>query len=193
MTKHGREESRNRRQAEIRKKIDDQTKIAEELQKDLNKGSHQFKELQTKARDLRRVFDELDNEHAERESKGVPGHIKDNVEWDQARHWLHEIYHAVRSYLEQNAPKYEGIKLAPFEPKRLKTKEPSTKQKGKEDESSKKKKGEEEKSQVSATSARSVFPANPSQLKQFLESKDLNFKEKLISLQKEMNETKKKP
>jgi hypothetical protein len=37
-----------------------------------------------------------------------------------------------------------------------------------------------------------VFPANPSQLKQFLESKDLNFKEKLISLQKETSETKRK-
>jgi hypothetical protein len=35
-----------------------------------------------------------------------------------------------------------------------------------------------------------VFPATPSQLKQFLESKDLNFKEKLISLKKEMSETK---
>jgi hypothetical protein len=52
------------------------------------------------------------------------------------------------------------------------------------------KKGEKEKSQVSATSARSVFPANPSQLKQFLENKDLNFKEKLISLKKETSETK---
>jgi hypothetical protein len=80
--------------------------------------------------------------------------------------------------------------LAPFEPKRLKTKEPSTKQKGKEDERSKKKKREEEKSQVSATSARSVFPVKPLQLKQFLENKDLNFKEKLISLKKETSEAK---
>jgi hypothetical protein len=74
--------------------------------------------------------------------------------------------------------------------KEIKTKEPSTKQKGKDGETSKKKKAEEEKSQVSATSARSVFPANPTQLKQFLESKDLNFKEKLISLLKETSKTK---
>jgi hypothetical protein len=151
MAGHRRDESRNRRRAEIKEKIDDQTKIAKELQKEVDQGSHQFKELVTKARDLRKVFDELDNDHAERESKGVPGHVKDNVQWDQARHRLHKIYHAVRSYLEQNAPKDEGIKLAPFKPKKLKTNEPSTKQKGKEDESSKKKKREEEKSQVSAT------------------------------------------
>ncbi len=62
---------------------------------------------------------------------------------------------------------------------------------GKDGEGSKKKKAEEEKSQVSATSAGLVFPANPTQLKQFLESKDLNFKEKLISLRKEISETKK--
>jgi hypothetical protein len=190
MAGHGREESRNRKQAEIRKKIDYQTKIVEELQKEVDKGSQQFKELQTRARDLRKVFDELDNEHAERESTGVPGHVKDNAEWDQKRNRLHQVYHLIRSYLEQNAPPDEGIKLAPFEPKRLKTKEPPTKQKGRDGESSKKKKGEEETSQISATSARSVFPANPSQLKQFPESKDLNFKEKLISLPKETNETK---
>jgi hypothetical protein len=189
MAGHGREESRNRKRAEVRKKIDDQTKIAEELQKEVDQGSLQFKELLTRARDLRRVFDELDNEHAERESTGVPGHVKDNAEWDQARNRLHQVYRSIRSYLEENAPPDEGIKLAPVEPKRLKTKEPSTKQKGKDGEGSKKKKGEE-KSQVSATSARSVLPANPTQLKQFLESKDLNFKEKLISLKKETNETK---
>jgi hypothetical protein len=67
------------------------------------------------------------------------------------RNRLHQVNHSIRSYLELNAPPDEGIKLAPFEPKRLKTKEPSTKQKGKEDERSKKKKREEEKSQVSAT------------------------------------------
>jgi hypothetical protein len=135
------------------------------------------------------VFDKLDIEHTERESTGVPGYLKDNAEWDQARNRLHEVYHSIRSYLEQNAPKDEGIKLAPFEPKRLKTKEPSTKQKGRGGEGSKKKKSED-KSQVSVTSAGSVFPVNPSQLKQFLENKDLNFKEKLISLKKETNETK---
>jgi hypothetical protein len=114
MAGHNRDQSLNRKQADIRKKIDDQTKIAKELQKDVEKGSRQFKELQTMARDLRRVFDELDNKHAERESMGVPGHVKDNVKWDQARLRLHQIYPAVRSYLEQNAPKDEGIKLAPF-------------------------------------------------------------------------------
>jgi hypothetical protein len=181
---------RDPKRMEIRKKIEDQLKIAEELQKDVDQKSQLFKELMTRARDLRKVFDELDNEHAERESRGVPGHVKDNAEWDQARNRLHQVYHSIRSYLEQNAPPEEGIKLAPFEPKRLKTKEPSTKQKSKDGEGSKKKKREEEKSQVSATSVRSVFPVNPSQLKQFLESKDLNFKEKLISLKKETSKTK---
>jgi septal ring factor EnvC (AmiA/AmiB activator) len=85
MAGHGGEESCNRKRAEIRKKMDDQTKIAEELQKEVDQGSQQFKELTTKARDLRKVFDELDKEHAERESTGVPGHVKDNAEWDQAR------------------------------------------------------------------------------------------------------------
>jgi hypothetical protein len=98
----------------------------------------------TRARDLRRVFDELDNEHAKGEGTGVPGHVKDNAEWDQARNRLHQVYHSIKSYVEQNAPPDEGIKLAPFEPKRLKTKEPSTKQKGEEDERSEKKKGRRE-------------------------------------------------
>jgi hypothetical protein len=80
MASHGRDESRNRRRAEIREKIDNQTKIAEELQKEVKQGSLQFKELMTRARDLRKVFDELDNEHSERESRGVPGHVKDNAE-----------------------------------------------------------------------------------------------------------------
>jgi hypothetical protein len=153
MASHGREESRNRKRAEIRKKIDDHTKIAEELQKEVNRGSLQFKELLTRARDLRRVLDELDNKHAKREGTGVPGHIKDNAEWDQKRTRLHEVYHLIRSYLEKNAPQDEGIMLAPFEPKKLKTKEPSTKQNGKDGARPKKRK-EEEKSHVSATSAR---------------------------------------
>jgi hypothetical protein len=105
-------------------------KIAEELEKEVNQGSLQFKELMRKARHLRKVFDELDNEHAERESTGVPGHVKDNTELDQARNKLHQVYHSIRSYLEQNAPQDKGIKLAPFEPKKLKTKEPLTKQNG---------------------------------------------------------------
>jgi hypothetical protein len=46
-------------------------------------------------------------------------------------------------------------------------------------------------SQVSATTVRSVLPVDPSHLKQFLEAKDLSFKEKLISLKKETSETKK--
>jgi hypothetical protein len=50
MTSHGRDESRNRKRAEIRKKIEDQMKIAEELQKEVDQGSLQFKELLTKAR-----------------------------------------------------------------------------------------------------------------------------------------------
>jgi hypothetical protein len=47
MASHGRDESRNRRQAEIREKIDDQTKITEELQKEVEQGSLLFKELMT--------------------------------------------------------------------------------------------------------------------------------------------------
>ncbi len=97
MAGHVREESRNRRRAEIRKKIDDQMKIAAELQKEVDQGSHQFKELLTKARDLRRVFDKLNNKHAMRESRGIPGQANNNVEWDQARHWLQEIYHVVKA------------------------------------------------------------------------------------------------
>jgi hypothetical protein len=51
--------------------------------------------------------------------------------------------------------------LAPYEPKRLKTKEPSTKQKSKDGKGSKKKNREEEKSEVSATSARWRLPRQP--------------------------------
>ncbi len=87
-------------------------------------------------------------------------------------------------------PATQGYQVGTVRPKRLKTKEPWTKEKGRGGEGSKKKKWEEDKSQVSAKSARSVFPASPSQLKQFLENKDLNFKEKLISLKKETSETK---
>ncbi len=97
MASHGRDESRNRRRAEIKEKIDDQTKIAEELQKEVENGSLQFKELMSRARDLRKVFDELDNEHAERESRGVPGHVKDNAEWNQKRTRLHEVAKVIRS------------------------------------------------------------------------------------------------
>jgi hypothetical protein len=191
MTGTGREESQNRKWAEIKKKIDDETKIAEELQMEVNQGSQQFKELLTKARDFGKAFDELDNEHAERESMGVSGHVKDNADWEQAKTKLHAVNHSITSYLVQNAAKDEGIELAPFEPKRLKMKEPSFKQKSKEGKSSKRNDQDVKRSDISAASAKSVFPANPSQLKQFLESKDFNFKEKLINLQKETNKAKK--
>ncbi len=191
MSERGREQSRNRRRAETRKKIDDQTKMAEELRKEVDRGSQQFKELMMRARDLRRVFEELDNEHANRERTGVPGHVKDNVEWDQARNRLHQVYHSIKSYLDQTAPKEEGMTLEPFESRKLKTTKPSNKQSSKNGARPKQRKEEEKKSQVSATTVRSVFPVNPSQLKQFLETKDLNFKEKLISLKKETRETKK--
>jgi septal ring factor EnvC (AmiA/AmiB activator) len=125
MASDGREQSRNRRRAENRKKIDDQTNMAEELQKEVEQGSQQFKELLAKARDLRRVFEELDKEHADRERTEVPGHVKNNVEWDQKRNRLHKIYHSIKSYLDQNAPEEEGVKLDAFEPRRLKTTEPS--------------------------------------------------------------------
>jgi hypothetical protein len=191
MASHGREESCDRKRAEIKKKIAEQMEVAKELQKDVGDKSQQFKELLTKARGLRKVFDELDNEHAERERTGVPGHVRDNVEWGEARTNLHQIYHVVRTYIEQNAPKDEGLKLAPFEPRKLKTQEPSTKQRGKEGENSKKKKTEEEQSQRSSTSAKSVYPVNPLQLKQFLEGKNLDFHKKPMGLRKETNKTRK--
>jgi hypothetical protein len=72
--------------------------------------------LQSNARDLRKILDEVDNELGERESSGVPGHVKNNVNWVKARTRLHEVYHAARSYLEQKALPDEGIKLAPFKP-----------------------------------------------------------------------------
>jgi hypothetical protein len=62
MASGGRDPSRGRdpKRTDIKKKIKDQLKIAEELQKDVDQGSLQFKELMTKARDLRKVFDELE-------------------------------------------------------------------------------------------------------------------------------------
>jgi hypothetical protein len=131
MASSGRDPSRGRdpKRMEIRKKIDDLTKIADGLEKGVTDGSQQFKELQSSARDLRRIFDEVDNELGERESSGVPGHVKDNVDWVKARTRLHKVYQAARSYLEQKAPPDEGIKLAPFEPRKLKVAEPQSKTK----------------------------------------------------------------
>jgi hypothetical protein len=77
---------------EIKKKINDLTKIADDLEKGVNEGSQQFKELQSSARDLRKIFDEVDNEVGERESSGVPGHVKDNANWINARARLHKVY-----------------------------------------------------------------------------------------------------
>jgi hypothetical protein len=131
MASSSRDPSRGRglKGTEIRKKIDDLTKIADGLEKGVTDGSQQFKELQSSTRDLRRIFDEVDNKLGERESSGVPGHVKDNVDWVKARTRLHEVYHATRSYLEQKAPPDEGIKLAPFEPRKLKVAKPQSKTK----------------------------------------------------------------
>jgi cobalamin biosynthesis protein CobT len=128
MANNGRDPSRGRdpKRTEIRKKIDNLTKIADDLEKGVTEGSQLLKELQSSARDLRMIFDEIDNELVERESSGVPGHVKDNVKWVNATARLHEVYHAARSYLEQSAPPEEGIKLAPFEPRKLKVAEPQS-------------------------------------------------------------------
>jgi ABC-type enterochelin transport system substrate-binding protein len=68
MASSGRDPSRGRdpKRAEIRKKIDDLTKIADGLEKGVTKGSQLFKELQNNARNLRKIFDEIDNELGER-------------------------------------------------------------------------------------------------------------------------------
>ncbi len=114
---------------EIRKKIDNLTKIADGLKKGLTEGSQLFKELQSSARDLRKIFDEVDNKLGERGSSDVPCHVKGNVDWVKARTRLHEVYHAARSYLEQKALPDEGIKLALFEPRKLKVAELQSKTK----------------------------------------------------------------
>jgi hypothetical protein len=121
--------SRDPKRTEIRKKIDDLTKIADGLEKGVTDGSQQFKELQSNARDLRRIFEEVDNELGEREILDVPGHVKDKVNWVKARTRLHEAYHVARSYLEQKATPDEGIKLAPFEPRKLEVAKPQSKTK----------------------------------------------------------------
>jgi hypothetical protein len=95
---------RDPKRTENRKKINNLTKIADGLQKGVTEGSQHFKELQSSARDLRKIFDKVDNELGERESSDVPGHVKDNVHWVNARARLHKVYHAARSYLEQSAP-----------------------------------------------------------------------------------------
>jgi hypothetical protein len=113
MASSGGDASRGRdpKRTEIRKKIDDLRKITDELQKGVTEGSQQFKELLISAKDLRRIFDEVDNQLGERESLGVPGHVKDNVDWVKARVGLHEVYHATRSYIEQSAPPDKGMKV----------------------------------------------------------------------------------
>jgi hypothetical protein len=201
MANHGREESRDRKRTEIKKKIAEQTEVAKELQKDVGDRSQQFKELLTKARGLRKVFDELDNEHAERESTGVPGHVRDNVEWDEARTNLHQIYHAVRTYIEQNAPKDEGLKLAPFEPRKLKTKEPSTKQRGKEGENTQGAEGgpplsneNEEDPVLSVVTSLADFsiPNSIPELRKKVEAQEEYLLEKVASLREAKTEQKKK-
>jgi hypothetical protein len=93
MANSGRDPSRGRdpKRTEIRKKIDDLVKIADGLEKGATEGSQLFKELQGSARDLRRSFDEVDNEVGERESLGVPGHVKDDIHWTNARERLHSV------------------------------------------------------------------------------------------------------
>jgi hypothetical protein len=126
MANNSRDPSRGRdpKWTEIRKKIDNLTKIADDLEKGVTEGSQQFNKLQSSARDLRKIFDEVDNKLGERESSGVPGHFKDNINWVNARARLHAVYHAARSYLEQSSLPAEGIKLAHFKPRKLKVAKP---------------------------------------------------------------------
>jgi hypothetical protein len=189
MASNGRDPSRGRgpKRTEIRKKIDDLTKITDSLEKGVTEGSQLFKELQNNARDLRKILDEIDNELGERESSGVPGHVKDNVNWVNARARLYAVYHAVRSYLEQKAPPEKGIKLAPFEPRKLKVAEPQSKTKKDNNEESGENREEHSPDgnddQARAPSVigthRSEVPTDVATLTRFLERKEVIFQKKM--------------
>ncbi len=192
-----RDYSRNRDapRKEIKQKIDNLTKIAEELQTGVTEDSQPFKQLLTSARDLRRIFEEVDNKLGKRESSGVPGHVKDNVNWVNARVRLHEVYHVARSYLEQSAPPDEGIKLAPFEPRRLKVSEPQSKTKKYENKDSGENRNEppptENNEQGKAPSVvstlRSEVPTDVITLTKFLERKEVVFQKKMNDVNKARN------
>jgi hypothetical protein len=191
MANSGREPSRGRdpRRAEIKKKIKDLAKIADDLEKSLTEDSQQFKELQNSARDLRKIFDEVDNELGDRESSGVPGHVKDNDSWIKARTRIHQVYHAVRSHLEQKSPPDEGIKLAPFEPRKLKVTESQSKKKDGNEESgengeehSAEEEGEQGKAALVISTHRSEVPTDVAALTRFLERKEVVFQKKMNGL-----------
>jgi hypothetical protein len=194
MASSGIDPSRGRdpKRTEIRKKINNLTKIADGLEKGVTDGSQHFKELQSSARDLRRIFDEVDNKLGERESSGVPGHVKDNVDWVKARARLHEAYHPTRSYLEQKAPPDQGIQLAPFEPRKLKVAEPQSK--ANKDNGAETGKNREEpppagnKEQGGAPSVigthRSEVPTYVAALTKFLERKEVVFQKKMNDVNK---------
>jgi hypothetical protein len=194
MASSGRHPSRGRdpKWTEIRKKINDLTKIADGLEKGVTEGSQHFKELQSSARDLRGIFDEVDNELGERESLGVPGHVKDNVDWVKARARLQEAYHAARSYLEQKAPPDEGITLAPFEPRKLKVAKPQSKTKkddgaetGENRQEPPPARNEEQGGAPSVISThRSEVPTDVAALTKFLERKKVVFQKKMNDINK---------
>jgi hypothetical protein len=192
MASNGRDPSRGRgpKRTEIRKKIDDLTKITDSLEKGVTEGSQLFKELQNNARDLRKIFEEIDNKLGERESSGVPGHVKDNANWINARARLHQVYHAAMSYLEQKAPPEEGIKLVPFEPRKLKASEPQSKTKKNDNEESGENReepppaGEEEQGKAPSVigTHRSEVPTDAAALTKFLERKEVVFQKKMNDL-----------
>jgi hypothetical protein len=206
MANNGRDPSRGRdlsrgrdpRRTEIKKKIDDLTKIADGLEKGITEGSQQLKELQSTARDLRKIFDEVDNELGERESSGVPGHVKDNADWVKARTRLHAVYHAARNYLEHKSPPEEGIKLAPaFEPRKLKVAEPqgiTKKDDGVEsgegrDEPPSNENEEQGKVPSVIGTHRSEVPTDVAALTRFLERKEVVFQKKM----NDVNEARDRP
>jgi hypothetical protein len=195
MASSGRDPSHRRdpKRTEIRKKIDDLTKIANGLEKSVTKGSQQFKELQSSARDLRMIFDKVDNELGERESLGVSGHVKDNVNWVKARTRLHEVYQTARGYLEQKAPQEEGIKLAPFEPRKLKVAKPQSETKtddGAEtgegrDEPPPDENKEQDKVPSVVGTHQSEVPRDAAALTKFLEIKEVVFQKKMNNVKDE--------
>jgi hypothetical protein len=178
--------SRNKdaQRKEIYKKIDGLSKIGKELQTEISKGSQQFTGLYKKGRNLRRIFEELENELDKREKAGKPGHVKDNVRWDEARTLLHEVYHKVKVYLDEQVPTEESVSLQPFEPRKLKMAEKSPRKP-----TDKKK---ETKSVVSMVSVRSVLPEDSEELLDFIGSKTLKIATKANELNAETNEAKKK-
>jgi hypothetical protein len=123
---------------------------------------------------------------------GVPGHVKDNVDWVKARTRLQEVYHVARSYLEQKALQDEGIKLAPFEPRKLKVAEPHSKMK--KDDGAETGEGRDEpppnendkqgKAPSVVSTHQSEVPTEVVALTKFLERKEVIFQKKMNDVNK---------